>query len=165
MAIAGKHQIGYRKPKGSKIRHLPYPGRFKFEEADYSIKKKFGTDAWVLNIGSVLEQIVQEHNAEATDDSTLIHLHDLKVLNFKKGVFQWSRHTLNLEMHYTVMRNGQKQTSGAVQGKGSGSGAEFGFATYIPVVGNANFDRGIEIAMFRALEQCLFALSEAVGKS
>ena len=160
MALIGNHQINYRVAAHSNLKALRFESTLKFEETQYAFIKKFGTDAWKLNIGQILSTMVEELNNRAPVSSTIINLQNLEVISFNKGLMQWSAHSIMIKLDYSISINNNNIKSGSVSENGSGSGAEFGFLSFIPVLGNVNFDKGIEIAVFRSLEKCLFKINE-----
>ena len=162
MALIGNHQINYRVPAGSNLKNLQFGATLSFEETGYDFIKKFGTDNWKLNIGQILSTIVAELNNNMSASSTTIYLQNPEVTSFKKGLLQWSTHLIEIKLEYTVSVNKNFIKSGSVRETGTGSGTEFGVLTFIPVLGNANFDKGIEIAVYRCLEKCLFKVKEEI---
>ena len=76
---------------------------------------------------------------------------------------QWASHSINIKVDYSITKSGAMIRSGTVNETGSGSGIEFGFLTFIPILGNVNFDKGIEIAVYRCLEKCLFKINEEIN--
>lgn len=158
MAIVGNHPIGYRVPNDSRLHELAIDLPYSFSETDFTIIKKFGTDRWTLQIGDILSQMITEINKNSSGSASVIRLKNIEAPKFSKGLMQWSRHSINIRMDYELCMDGDVLKSGEVSGSGSGSGAEFGFLTYIPVLGNNNFDKGIEVAVFRCLQDCLFKI-------
>jgi hypothetical protein len=162
MALIGNHQINYRVAAGSNLKNLHFDAMLKFEEKQYDFTKSFGTDTWNLHIGQILSTMVEELNNGAPVSSAIISLQNLEVLSFKKGLIQWSAHSINIKIDYSISTNNNLIKSGTVSETGSGSGTEFGLLTFIPILGNINFDKGIEIAVSRCLEKCLFKIYEEI---
>jgi hypothetical protein len=162
MALIGNHQINYRVPANSNLKNLHFDATLTFAEKQYVFIKKFGTDTWNLNIGQILSTMIEELNNRASASSAIIGLQNLEVLSFKKGLGQWSGHSINIKVDYSISNNSNIIKSGTVNENGSGSGTEFGFLTFIPILGNINFDKGIEVAVFRGLEKCLVKINEEV---
>jgi hypothetical protein len=162
MALIGNHQINYRAAANSNLKNLRFDATLTFEETQYDFIKRFGTDTWKINIGQILSTMVKELNNSAPVSSTIIRLQNAEVLSFKKGLMQWSAHSIKIKVDYSISVNNNIIKSGTVSENGSGSGTEFGFLTFIPILGNANFDKGIEVAVSRSLENCLFKINEEI---
>jgi hypothetical protein len=162
MALIGNHQINYRAAANSNLKNLRFDATIQFEETQYIYIKKFGTDTWKLNVGQILSTMAEELNSKTPVSSTIITLQNPEVLSFTKGLMQWASHSINIKVDYSVTKAGNMIKSGTVNETGSGSGTEFGFLTFIPILGNVNFDKGIEIAVYRCLEKCLFKINEEI---
>ena len=163
MAIVGHHQIRYRKPKDAIIDRIDFNAQIEFAATDYSFESRFGTDKWVLYVGHALSHMTDLINDRTASDVT-VRLFNLSVVAFNKGVMQWSGHEIETTFDYEVIRQGKVVSEGSASGRGAGNGTEFGAVTYIPILGNANFDKGIEVAMFRSLEAALLELNEKLSQ-
>jgi hypothetical protein len=162
MALIGNHQINYRVAADSNLKNLFFDATLMFAETQYVFIKSFGTDTWKLNVGQILSTMAEGLHNRTPVSSTIITLQNLEVVSFKKGFMQWSAHSINIKVDYSMSINNSIVKSGTVSEMGSGSGSEFGFLTFIPILGNINFEKGIEIAVFRSLEKCLFKINEEV---
>lgn len=165
MALIGEHQINFRVPKNSKLDQLNLNFEFRFNETEYCIEKKFGTDKWILNVGKVLSKMINESNNTKPDKNSIVEITNLNVTSFKKGLMQWSTHKIKIQFKYELIKQGAKIREGTVEGFGTGSGTEFGILTFIPILGNMNFDKGIELALYRSLELGLMRLNKEVKPS
>ena len=165
MAVIGTHQIGYFKPEDSKIDDLKFKCKFNFSDINFIHEKRFGHDKWVLNLGQILNKILSEMQNEPSTNNFIINIKKIRVVSFKKGLFQWSSHLINIGILYEIL-DYQKNIidKGEVIGQGSGSGKELGKATYVPVYGNLKFDKAIELAIYRCYENCLRQLCEKFKK-
>lgn len=161
MAIIGKHQINLRVPEDSILNTFHFNTKIEFNETEYSSKKSFGTDTWVLNAGKVFSEILKMIDLPQNSNSSL-QITNLRVLRFKKGLMQWSTHEITIGFDFELKENGSSIQQGEIEGFGSGRGSEFGILTFIPVLGNMNFDKGIEVALSRSIESGLSRLEKEI---
>lgn len=157
MALIGKHHINLNIPKDSKLSEFNFDEILEFDELEYSFGKKFGTDTWVLNVGKVLFELIKLTN-QTRHSTSKVQITNLTVTRFKKGIFQWSTHEVKIRFDFDVIKEGHSLKNGHIEGAGRGNGTEFGLLTFIPILGNANFDKGIELALSRSLESGLSKL-------
>jgi hypothetical protein len=162
MALVGTHHINHRIPKNSELASLKLNASILFDEDHFTHQKAFGTDTWELHVGLTLSEMIDQVNlaSEASENKSnrSIKISNLSVQAFKKGVMQWSTHRIEIEFDYEVTVNDETIKSDTISDFATGSGKEFGFLTFIPIIGNMNFDKGIEVAVSKALENCLFKL-------
>jgi hypothetical protein len=161
MALIGKHHINLRIPKDSKLSEINFDQELEFDELEYSLEKKFGTDTWVLNVGKVLFETIKLTN-QARHSTSKVQITNLTVTRFKKGIMQWSTHEVRIGFDFDVIKEGQSLKNGHIEGAGTGNGNEFGVLTFIPILGNINFDKGIELALSRSLESGLNKLQKGL---
>jgi hypothetical protein len=164
-SLIGTHRIGYRDDVGTDaFSSVTLPVRVEFSERSYVHEKRFGTDKWVLCVGEVLDDLLRDAtaNAELHPGCSLL-INELEVFEFGKGLFQWSSHMIGLQFAYELRQNDELLKRGLIWEEGRGSGREFGWMTYVPILGNLNFDKGIELALSRCLRRCLSSLADQVN--
>jgi hypothetical protein len=159
--MIGNHRIGYRDEQGTKPKtKVAISAKVPFREHDYVHDKSFGTDTWTLHVGEVLDELLREAEANAKEKpGDVLRIWNLQVVDFSKGLFQWSRHYVTIRFDYELRRNRKTIRDGTITGSGEGSGTELGFMTFIPIVGNINFNKGMELALTRCLQDCLESLA------
>ena len=160
-AYFGTHTIRYRDLQGTTPSSpLTIPATVEFSDQSYTHEKRLGSDKWVLLVGETFDQLLRDSTSKGTPkpEHRLV-IHGLEVTEFNKGLFQWSRHSIRVQYHYEIWRGEERLKSGVIQEQGQGSGTEFGFLTYVPVLGNLNFDRGMELALSRSLQKGLASLA------
>lgn len=162
MGLIGTHLINLRIPKNSEIGKINFNQTIVFEELQYTFDKKFGTDTWVLNVGEVFSETLGMINCSKNSDTNIL-LSNLKILRFKKGIMQWSTHKITIGFDFQLIKNEQSIVSGYIESSGTGNGREFGMLTFIPIAGNINFDKGIEVALFRSIELGLSRLQAKIN--
>ncbi len=165
-SLFGKHAIGYRDPGGTVAKSpVAIPAAaFGFPQGpSYVYEKRFGTDKWVLRVQWVLEQLLSDatRRGDPSNSGMKIEISCLQVTDFLKGLLQWSNHKVTTTFRYALLdSDGRCLKEGAVSGQGEGSGKEFGVMTYVPLLGNLNHDKGIELALSRSLCDCLTSLAQ-----
>jgi hypothetical protein len=164
-ALIGTHVIRYRDLQGTRPgAPAAIPAALEFSDRSYTHQKRFGTDKWVLAVGETLDQLLRDATSKSTPKSGhRLVVHGLEVTEFKKGLFQWSRHSIRIQFRYELWRDKERLKSGVIQAWGEGTGAEFGFLTFVPILGNLNFDKGIELALSRCLQKAVASLAGEVS--
>jgi hypothetical protein len=164
MALIGTHRIGLRDlPPRLPAAPVALPVAIEFDESSLTHEKRFGTDTWLLAVGDAFDQLLRDASSHAAPiPGARLEVHDLEVVEFRKGLFQWSRHSVRVRFRYDLQRDGAPVASGVVEADGAGSGTEFGALTFVPVLGNLNFDKGIELAMSRCLRNAIASLAKRV---
>jgi uncharacterized protein YwqG len=155
------------------LRHRPAPGSdatisvalppAEFDEEGYTFRKRFGADLSILAVGESLGELLREAATDAPPTEQRLVIRDVEVVRFDKGVMQWSRHRIRVRFKYELWRGDVLEKSGAVDEQGVGRGTEFGPLVFLPLVGVINFKKGIELALYRCLEEGLRTLAEQVG--
>ena len=160
-ALVGTHTIRYRDLEGTRpTAPVAIPASVEFSERSYTHQKRFGTDTWVLAVGETFDQLLQDATSTSPPKSgNRVVIHGLEVTEFSKGLFQWSLHSIWVQFRYELWRGEERLKSGVVKEQGQGKGTEFGFLTFVPILGNLNFDKGIELALSRCLQTGLASLA------
>jgi hypothetical protein len=160
-ALIGTHTIGYRDLQGTcPCAAVAIPAEIEFTEESYTHSKRFGTDKWLLTVGETFDKLLRDGAAKgAPNPGIRVVIHGLEVTEFAKGLFQWSRHRIRIRFCYELWRGEVRLQSGLIEEEAEGSRMEFGFLTFIPVLGNLNFDKGIELALSRCLQNALQSLA------
>jgi len=163
-ALMGTHTIRYRDLQGSQpSAPVGIPAVVEFSDRSCTHQERFGTDEWVLEVGEVFDHLLRDATSKSHPRSgDRLVIQGLEVTRFSKGLFQWSRHSIEIQFHYELWRGEQQFKSGVIQEKGEGRGTEFGFLTFVPILGNLNFDKGIELALSRCLQKGLASLARQI---
>ena len=164
-ALIGTHLIRCRDLHGYRpTSPVALPASVEFSERAYTHQKRFGTDTWVLAVGEAFDRLLRDAAEKGAPESgNRLVVCGLEVTQFRKGIFQWSRHAIWIQFRYELWRGQERLKSGVIQEQGEGRGTEFGFLTFVPVLGNVNFDKGIELAVFRCLKKGLVSLAGQIG--
>ena len=86
------------------------------------------------------------------------------MVDFKRGLFQWSKHLVRVQFSYALWDEKKVLKQGTICEAGEGSGSELGFMTYVPILGNINHNRAVELALSRCLQACLSSLVGSIIK-
>lgn len=161
--IVGTHRCGYRDLKGTQATAcVAVPIKVEFAEKSFVHEKRFGTDKWVLCVGDTLDRLLTDATSKARQKpSWRLVIKDLEVVDFRRGLFQWSKHLVRVQFSYALCDEKKVLQEGTICEDGVGSGSELGFMTYVPILGNINHNKAVELALSRCLQACLRSL---IGK-
>ena len=124
-------------------------------------EKRRGTEKWALRVGDTLLQLLTHASKNTPDPSIKLLITDIQVPNFEMGLLTWANNSVTVQFKYDLIgSDGQSLKKGSISGSGEGSAKEFGtILAFLPGIGKMNYDKGMELALSRALCNCISSLA------